>query len=60
MSGFGLVTPTDSDLQSLCKLLDLDVRVTHGARPELFAWIFTLRCDVLKLTSKPTPRAPQL
>jgi Glyoxalase-like domain len=60
MSGFGLITPSDSDLQRLCKPLDLDLRVTHGARPELFAWIFTLRCDVIKLTSKPTPRAPQL
>jgi len=60
MSGFGLITPNDSDLQRLCKPLDLDLRVTHGARPELFAWIFTLRCDVIKLTSKPTPRAPQL
>jgi hypothetical protein len=60
MSGFGLITPNDSDLQRLCKPLDLDVRVTHGARPELFAWIFTLRCDVIKLTSEPTLRAPQL
>jgi catechol 2,3-dioxygenase-like lactoylglutathione lyase family enzyme len=60
MSGFGLITPNDSDLRRLCKPLDLDLRVTHGARPELFAWIFTLRCDVIKLTSKPTPRAPQL
>jgi catechol 2,3-dioxygenase-like lactoylglutathione lyase family enzyme len=59
MSGFGLVSPNDSDLQRRCKPLDLDIRVTHGVRPELFAWISTPGGDVVKLTSEPTLGAPQ-
>lgn len=60
MSGFGLISPNNSDLQHLCKSLDLDVRVTHGVRPELFAWISAPGGDVVKLTSEPTLVAPQL
>jgi Glyoxalase-like domain len=56
ISGFGLVTYNDFEMQRLCKLLDLDVRIIHGSQPGLFAWISTPRDEIIKLTSSPDGR----
>ncbi|HKN74743.1 MAG TPA: VOC family protein [Candidatus Acidoferrum sp.] len=52
--GFGLVAPDNSELANLCKLLELDVSVIHGAPSEFFANIFGSPGHVLALKSKPT------
>lgn len=50
---FGLVAPDNSELEVLCKLLDLDVSVIHGAPSQFFANIFSSPSQMLSLKSKP-------
>lgn len=54
--GFRLVAPDNSELEDLCKLLELDVSVTHGAPSEFFANILGPRGGVLPLGSKSRSR----
>jgi len=53
ISRFGLVAPDDPKMENLCKLLELDVSVIHGAPSEIFAHIFGSRGGILSLKSKP-------
>jgi catechol 2,3-dioxygenase-like lactoylglutathione lyase family enzyme len=53
ISRFGLIAPDDSELENLCKLLELNVFVKHGAPSEVFAYIFGSQGGILALKSKP-------